>query len=116
MIETETVIPRVARPQARALSTGIRSGVESDETPTMKAIYLEKKAGAEGLVAGEIPRPNPKEDGVLIKVRALRSALDRAKDQARARKTAILQYAALGHPILSAYRTHCTCQVKFLMK
>jgi len=106
MIETETVIPRVARPQARALSTGIRSGVESDETPTMKAIYLEKKAGTEGLVAGEIPRPNPKEDEVL----------DRAKDQAPARKTAILQYAALGHPILSAYRTHCTCQVKFLMK
>ncbi len=40
----------------------------------------------------------------------------RAKDQAPARKTAILQYAALGHPILSAYGTHCTCQVKFLMK
>ena len=40
----------------------------------------------------------------------------RAKDQAPARKTAILQYAALGYPILSAYGTHCTCQVKFLMK
>ena len=25
-------------------------------------------------------------------------------------------YAMSGHPILSAYRTHCTCQVKLLMK
>src|SRR6266852_3785334 len=25
-------------------------------------------------------------------------------------------YAMSGHPILSAYRSHCTCQVKFLVK
>jgi hypothetical protein len=25
-------------------------------------------------------------------------------------------YAMSGHPIRTAYRTHCTCQVKFLMK
>jgi len=34
----------------------------------MKAIYLEKKAGAESLVSGEIPRPSPKTDEALIKV------------------------------------------------
>jgi NADPH:quinone reductase-like Zn-dependent oxidoreductase len=36
----------------------------------MKAIYLEKKAGPEALVAGEIPRPSPKANEVLIKVHA----------------------------------------------
>src|SRR5258706_3514685 len=68
MIESETVMPRVARPQARTSSAGIRSGSEREDSPTMKAIYLEKRAGAEGLVAGEIPRPNPKDDEVLVKV------------------------------------------------
>src|SRR6266699_1980609 len=99
MIETETVIPRVARPQAKVLSTGIRSGVESDETPTMKAIYLEKKAGADGLVAGEIPRPNPREDEVLIKVHA--TAVMPAEFEW------LKLYVTLGHPILSDYGTHC---------
>lgn len=36
----------------------------------MKAIYLSSKSGPEGLVAGEIPRPNPKDDEVLVKVHA----------------------------------------------
>src|SRR4051812_47954773 len=36
----------------------------------MKAIYLEKKYGAESLVFGDIPRPNPKAGEVLIKVHA----------------------------------------------
>ncbi len=36
----------------------------------MKAVYLEKKAGADSLVAGEIPRPSPKPDEVLVKVYA----------------------------------------------
>jgi len=36
----------------------------------MKAIYLERKAGAEALVAGDIPRPAPKANEVLVKVRA----------------------------------------------
>src|SRR5665213_2254810 len=36
----------------------------------MKAVYLEKKAGAEFLISGEIPRPNPKAGEVLIKVHA----------------------------------------------
>lgn len=34
----------------------------------MKAIYLEKKAGAESLISGEIPRPGPKAGEALIKV------------------------------------------------
>ena len=36
----------------------------------MKAIYLEKKAGAEALVAGNIPQPNPGAGEMLIKVHA----------------------------------------------
>ena len=36
----------------------------------MKAIYLSSKSGPEGLVAGEIRRPNPKDDEVLVKVHA----------------------------------------------
>ena len=36
----------------------------------MKAVYFEKKAGAESLISGEIPRPSPKAGEVLIKVHA----------------------------------------------
>jgi NADPH:quinone reductase-like Zn-dependent oxidoreductase len=36
----------------------------------MKAIYLEKKAGSESLISGEVPRPNPKAGEVLVKVAA----------------------------------------------
>lgn len=36
----------------------------------MKAMYLEKKGGAESLVAGEIPRPVPNAGEVLVKVHA----------------------------------------------
>jgi NADPH:quinone reductase-like Zn-dependent oxidoreductase len=36
----------------------------------MKAIFLERKAGPEGLVPGEIPRPSPQAGEVLIKVHA----------------------------------------------
>ncbi len=36
----------------------------------MKAIYLQKKGGADALVAGEIPRPNPPPGEVLVKVHA----------------------------------------------
>jgi len=70
MIDTETVMPRVARPQSRTFSTAATSAFVRKDGPTMKAIYLEKKAGPEGLVAGEIPRPNPKDDEVLVKVHA----------------------------------------------
>src|SRR5215470_17503212 len=66
-------MPRVMRPQTRtfsAFSTAATSGFERKDAPTMKAIYLEEQAGAEGLVAGEIPRPGPKEDEVLVRVHA----------------------------------------------
>jgi len=36
----------------------------------MKAMYLQKKSGAESLIEGEIPGPNPKSDEVLVKVYA----------------------------------------------
>src|SRR5438876_183093 len=36
----------------------------------MKAIYLQNKGGVESLISGEIPRPTPKEDEVLVKVHA----------------------------------------------
>jgi NADPH:quinone reductase-like Zn-dependent oxidoreductase len=36
----------------------------------MKAVYLEKKAGADSLVTGEIPRPEPRPGEVLVKVHA----------------------------------------------
>ena len=36
----------------------------------MKAIYLEKKAGADALITGDIPRPNPRPGEILVKVHA----------------------------------------------
>src|SRR5882672_5130665 len=36
----------------------------------MKAIYLERKGGAESLVSGEIQQPHPEENQVLDKVHA----------------------------------------------
>lgn len=36
----------------------------------MKAVFLERKAGADALVAGEIPRPEPKSGEVLIQIHA----------------------------------------------
>jgi NADPH:quinone reductase-like Zn-dependent oxidoreductase len=70
MIDTKIVMPRAASPQTRTFSTAATSGFERKDAPTMKAIYLEKQAGPEGLVAGEIPRPSSKEDEVLVKVHA----------------------------------------------
>jgi NADPH:quinone reductase-like Zn-dependent oxidoreductase len=70
MIDTETVMPRIAKQQTRAFATDARLIVDAETTSTMKAIYLESQGGVEGLVAGEIPRPQPKADEVLVKVRA----------------------------------------------
>ena len=36
----------------------------------MKAVYLEKRAGPDSLVCGEIPRPKPKDREVLVRVHA----------------------------------------------
>src|SRR5262245_58760397 len=73
MMATETVMPRIAQPQTWAFATNRSPIVEADEaetSSTMKAIYLESQAGVEGLVAGEIPRPQPKAGEVLVKVLA----------------------------------------------
>ena len=72
MIATKTLMPRVAK-QTVTFATDACRIVEADESEigsTMKAIYLEQRAGVEGLVAGEIPRPSPKEGEVLVKVHA----------------------------------------------
>ena len=36
----------------------------------MKAIYLNKKAGAESLIFGDMPKPQPDDGEVLVKVHA----------------------------------------------
>jgi hypothetical protein len=36
----------------------------------MRAMYLERRTGPEGLTLGEIPKPSPKEGEVLVKVQA----------------------------------------------
>src|ERR1044072_2847638 len=72
MIAPEALMSRVAK-QSTTFATNLSPPAEGDESETgstMKAIYLEKKAGPEGLVAGEIPRRSPKEGEVLVKVRA----------------------------------------------
>jgi NADPH:quinone reductase-like Zn-dependent oxidoreductase len=43
---------------------------QKTRTNIMKAIYLDRKAGAESLVTGEISLPSPKIDEVLVKVHA----------------------------------------------
>lgn len=75
MIDTETVMPPVARSQTRTFRTAATSAFERKDGPTMRAIYLESKSGTEGVVAGEIPRPSPKADEVLVKVHATSGGL-----------------------------------------
>src|SRR6185503_13071208 len=72
MIAAETLMPRAAK-HTMTFATNTCPSVEADEAAigsTMKAIYLEQRAGVEGLVAGEIPRPSPEEGEVLVKVHA----------------------------------------------
>src|SRR5262245_53091541 len=73
MMATETLMPRIAQPQTWAFATNLSPIVEADEAETnstMKAIYLGSQAGVEGLIAGEIPRPQPKAGELLVKVLA----------------------------------------------
>jgi hypothetical protein len=60
MIDTKTVMPRVARPRAGAFNFGISSGVEHKDHPSMKAIYLSSKSGPEGLVAEKFDDQTPR--------------------------------------------------------
>jgi len=48
----------------------LKERVSANDTPSMKAIYLESQGGADSLVLGEIPRPSPGEGEVLVKVHA----------------------------------------------
>ncbi len=56
--------------QTKAASAALNERADGKSGQTMKAIYLGEKAGAEALVAGEIPRPKPQAGEVLVKVRA----------------------------------------------
>ncbi len=65
-----TVLTEMPKRQMTRAATDPLSGSGEPDSRTMKAIYLERRAGAEGLVPGEIPRPSPKEGEVLVKVHA----------------------------------------------
>src|SRR5689334_10862409 len=67
---SETVMEPGLKKQTRMVPAPAGLRVDPKPGPTMRAVYLEQTAGAEGLVAGEIPRPNPKDDEVLVKVHA----------------------------------------------
>ena len=54
--------------QTKAASAVLDEHAEGKGGQTMKAIYLDRKAGTEALVAGEIPRPKPQAGEVLVKV------------------------------------------------
>ncbi len=65
---SETVMEPGLKKQTRTVTAPARQRVDPKPGPTMKAVYLEQTAGPEGLVAGEIPRPTPREGEVLVKV------------------------------------------------
>ena len=54
-----TVMSPMPKQQTKAASAAREERVAGKRGWTMKAVYLGKKAGAEALVAGEIPRPKP---------------------------------------------------------
>jgi len=56
--------------QTKAASSALERRVDRNGGQTMKAICLDRKAGTEALVAGEIPRPKPQAVEVLVKVHA----------------------------------------------
>ena len=69
-VEYDTVMQPMARLRAGTMTAPLDQRADGSSSQTMKAIYLERKAGVEALVAGEIRRPSPKENEVLVKVRA----------------------------------------------
>ena len=70
ILSTETVTPQMPKQRSRSFNAAGEPQGEAKRGETMKAVYLDRKAGAEALVAGEIPRPKPQAGGVLVKVRA----------------------------------------------
>src|SRR5712664_1067381 len=65
---SETVMEPGLEKQTRTVPAPLRQRVDPKPGPTMKAVYLERTVGSEGLVAGEIPRPSPREGEVLVRV------------------------------------------------
>jgi NADPH:quinone reductase-like Zn-dependent oxidoreductase len=66
--ETDIVIAQEASPITRNSSSATTSAVARSGITTMKAIYLKEQGGSGALVTGEIPRPEPQADEVLVKV------------------------------------------------
>ena len=148
ILSTETVTPQMPKQRSRSFNAAGEPQGEAKSGETMKAIYLDRKAGTEALVAGEIPRPKPQAGEELVKVHAtsvmptelqwfttfnlpfgeprpypivlsheVSGVVESVGAKVNGRTQRLVhQYAASGNPILSAYGTHCTCQVKFLLK
>ncbi len=67
---SETVMEPELRRPTRTTSVAAKAPVEAKRGLTMKAAYLDRKADDGALVAGEIPRPVPREGQVLVQVLA----------------------------------------------
>ena len=65
-----TKLPVDMTDQTAILALGLKERISAGDTRGMKAIFLESQGGADSLVTGEIPRPNPGEGEVLVKVHA----------------------------------------------
>jgi D-arabinose 1-dehydrogenase-like Zn-dependent alcohol dehydrogenase len=63
----ETVLSPMPKQQTKAASAALKACVGGH---TMNAINLDRKAGTEALVAGDIPRPKLQAGEVLVKVHA----------------------------------------------
>jgi len=70
ILSTETVTPQMPKQRSRSFNAAGEPQGEAKSGETMKAIYLDRRAGTEALVAGEIPRPKPQAGEVLVKVHA----------------------------------------------
>ena len=70
ILSTETVTPQMPKQSSRSFNAAGEPQGEAKSGETMKAIYLDRKAGTEALAAGEIPRPKPQAGEVLVKVHA----------------------------------------------
>src|SRR5260221_522533 len=70
ILSTETVTPQMPKQRSRSFNAAGEPQGEAKSSERMKAIYLDRKAGTEALVAGEIPRPKPQAGEELVKAHA----------------------------------------------